>query len=350
MTRQALSAVEAGHYAPSTHVALRLAEALGCRVEDLFALQAARQIIEGEWMPRRLAVLPRTRIKIFRVGKRSLVTPVVAFGSIFNFTLPADGLVNRSKGNRVEVELLRNSLRAGEPVVIAGCNPAVFLASEYLRRRDRGDYLLCLSMGSEAAVRALRRGEVHIAGLHLVDENTGESNVPYLKRHLRGMECLVVSFAAWEEGLIVAAGNPKGIRAITDLVRRNVRLVNREKGSGARKLLDARLGSAGISPSKVRGYNDAVTSHIDLGWIISHGLADAGVAPRVIASVFGLEFIPLQEERYDLVVPTAYLDVHPQVQAFLDTITTGPFRSEVEALGGYDTRDSGKIVARIAAS
>jgi putative molybdopterin biosynthesis protein len=349
MTRQALSAVEAGYYAPSTPVALRLALVLQCRVEDLFTLHRAREIVEGELVAPLSGTVPRTRVKTFRVGKRFLVTPMAALGSIFNFTLPADGLVVDNKGKRVRIELLRDRVSVGEPVVVAGCNPAVFLAGEYLRRGDQGN-LLCLSMGSEASVQALRRGEVHVAGVHLIDESTGENNLPYLRRHLRGMEFLVVNFAAWEEGLIVTAGSPKKIRTITDLGRRDVRLINREEGSGARKLLDARLRAARIDAARVRGYGVTVHSHLDLGWMINRGFADVGVGAKVVASLFGLEFIPLQEERYDLVVPTAYLDAHPQVQAFLDTITTAAFRSEVEALGGYDTRDGGKIVARVSAN
>ena len=164
------------------------------------------------------------------------------------------------------------------------------------------------------------------------------------------MEFIVVTFALWEEGLIVAAGNPKRVRAVADLGRRDVRLINREQGSGARTLLDSQLSSVGLGGSRIKGYSDLAYSQLDLGWLISRGFADVGVGAKVVACFFGLEFIPLQQERYDLVVPKSYLTAHPLVNRFLDVITVADFRAEVEALGGYDTRDAGKIVARAGAA
>ena len=108
-----------------------------------------------------------------------------------------------------------------------------------------------------------------------------------------------------------------------DLSRRDVRMINREQGSGARKLLDARLSSVGLDGSRLKGYRDLAYSQIDLGWLISRGLADAGVGAKVVARFFGLEFIPLQQERYDLVVPKSYLTAHPLVPRFLDWVEEG---------------------------
>jgi molybdopterin molybdotransferase/putative molybdopterin biosynthesis protein len=350
ITRQALSAVEAGHYGPSTEVALRLAGVLQCRVEDLFALRAQRKTVAAELvgsLPRNAA---KARVKIFRVGDRTVAMPLSALGSSSNFTLPADGLVTAvgSSASGVQVDLLGDRSGPGEHIAVGGCNPAVSLAGHYLRGAEQGE-LLCLSMGSEAAVQALRRGELHVAGVHLAGGKSGENSLPYLSRRLRGMEFIVVTFALWEEGLIVATGNPKRIRAVTDLGRRDVRVINREQGSGARRLLDTRLSSVGIDRSRLKGYSDLAYSQLDLGWMISRGFADAGVGAKVAACFFGLEFIPLQQESYDLVVPKSYLTAHPLVERFLDVITVAPLRAEVEALGGYDTRDAGKIVARGAA-
>ena len=343
ITRQALSAVEAGHYGPSTEVALRLARVLQCRVEDLFALKDNRKTITAELV----GSLPRdgdkARVKVFHVGERTVAMPLAALGSS-NFTLPADGLAAAadSTGN-VQVELLGDRSGPGEHIAIGGCNPAVFLADQYLGRDNTGD-LLCRSMGSGAAVEALRRGELHVAGVHLVG-NAGENSLSYLTRRLRGMEFVVVTFALWEEGLIVTRRNPKRIHSVMDLGRRDVRMINREPGSGARRLLDAQLSLLGLEGSRVKGYNDLTYSQVDLGWSISRGLADVGVGAKVVARFFGLEFVPLQQERYDLVVPKSYWTAHPLVQRFLDIITVADFRAEVEALGGYDTRDAGKIVA-----
>jgi molybdopterin molybdotransferase/putative molybdopterin biosynthesis protein len=346
ITRQALSAVEAGHYGPSTEVALRLARVLQCRVEDLFALRDHRKTIAAELV----GSLPRSgekaRVKVFHIGERIIAMPLAALGSSFNFTLPADGLAAAAdSGDNVQVELLGDRSGPGEHIAIGGCNPAVFLAGQYLGKDIAGD-LLCRSMGSGAAVEALRRGELHVAGVHLAGGNSGENSLSYLSRRLRGIEFVVVTFALWEEGLIVTHGNPKRIRSVMDLGRRDVRMINREPGSGARRLLDAQLSLLGLDGSRVKGYNDLTYSQVDLGWLLSRGLADVGVGAKVVARFFGLEFVQLQQERYDLVVPKSYVTAHPLVQRFLDIITVADFRAEVEALGGYDTRDAGKIVAR----
>jgi molybdate-binding protein len=123
-----------------------------------------------------------------------------------------------------------------------------------------------------------------------------------------------------------------------------VKVVNREKGSGARRLLDRQLEAGGIQPGKVKGYNDEVLSHLEVAARVKAGLADVGIGVRAAASIFGLEFIPLQRERYDLVIPKTYYNSLPGLKALLDTIVSGSFRVELEALGGYDTRDTGKVV------
>ncbi|HEX9442905.1 MAG TPA: substrate-binding domain-containing protein, partial [Candidatus Binatia bacterium] len=298
---------------------------------------------EGDWLGP--AAPASTRVKAIRVGRRVLVQPVAALGGPGGFAESADGLLAaRPKGSRAEVLLLRDRRAIDRQIVVAGCNPAMFLAADYLKRRPEEGSLLVRTMGSEAAFAALARGEAHVAGLHILDERSGESNLPYLRRNLKRLACLIVTFAAWEQGLIVAGGNPKRIRAIDDLARRDVRLLNRETGSGARRLLDRRLARAGIESKKVRGYDRSVGSHLDIAWGVREGLADAGIGVAAAAVAFGLDFVPLQEERYDLVIPTEYMDLHPALAVLLDTITSRPFRSEVEAMGGYDTREAGKVV------
>lgn len=199
-------------------------------------------------------------------------------------------------------------------------------------------------MGSGAAIEALQRGEVHVAGLHIVDPKSGESNVPYLRRHLKGGEFTVMTFASWEQGLMVRKGNPKSIKDMADLARKDVQMVNREHGSGARALLDRQLTAAGIQPKKVKGYGHCAASHLEVAQLIARGQSDVGMGVGSAARLLGLEFIPLQQERYDLVIPTLYLTNHPGLSVFLETIVSRPFRAEIDALGGYDTRETGKIV------
>jgi molybdate-binding protein len=158
------------------------------------------------------------------------------------------------------------------------------------------------------------------------------------------MDFIVVTFAHWEEGFIVRQGNPKKIRAVPDIAKPNVRIVNRESGSGARRLLDHQLSIDGISPKRVKGYSDEVLSHFDVASRIRTGLADAGIGVRAAASIAGLDFVPLRRERYDLVIPRIYYETLHGLRVFLDTIVSRSFRKELDALGGYDTRETGKIV------
>ncbi len=348
ITRQAVYAIEANDYLPTTAVALRLALALGCRVEDLFSLSAGGDEIDGEFVGMAPA-RPGMRVKLATIGDRMIVRPVADLGDVLNFTVPADGVLTSapapSKGRamRVRVRLSHERPAAHETVAVAGCDPAIVLAGEYLRRRRAHAEVQGWTMGSEAALDALKRREVHIAGLHLLDPRSGEPNLPYLRRHLRGLDVLVVTFASWEQGLLVAKGNPKGIRGIDDLARENVMIVNREPGAGARWLLDAKLKAAHLPAARVRGYGHTVSSHLAVARAIAEGRADAGIGLRSAALLRGLEFLPLQEERYDLVVPKAYVSTHTGIASLLETIVSLPFRTEIQALGGYDTRETGKV-------
>lgn len=354
VTRQAIYAIEAGQYLPTTAVALRLASALDCRVEDLFSLVSTGEVIEGDLIGGHAAALSGSpvRVKVARVGGRIVVRPVAALGDVLNFTIPADGLMTgpiasgrrtSHAGDRVQVRLLRDRRVIDDAIVVAGCDPAIFLAGEYFRHRQGRASVVEWTMGSTAALEALQRGEVHVAGLHLVDAKSGESNLPYLRRHLKGDRYTVVTFAAWEQGLMVKRGNPKTIREVADLGRKDVTMINREAGAGARQLLDRQLAIAGVRPNQVRGYQQLASSHLSVARAIVEGRADAGIGVRSAARLLGLEFLPLQEERYDLVIPTPYLETHSSLSALLDAIVSRPFRTEIEALGGYDMRETGKV-------
>jgi molybdate-binding protein len=198
-------------------------------------------------------------------------------------------------------------------------------------------------MGSMAALQALQREEVHVAGLHLFDPVTGESNLPFIRRSLKGPGYEVVTFATWEEGFIVRRGNPKSIRTPADLADPSVTLVNREEGSGARLLLDQRLRASGVNPTTLPGYDRIAGSHLEVARVVAGSQADVGIGVRSVAQLLGLDFIPLQASRYDLVVRKAYLKSHPTLSRLFETLASHSFRKEIEALGGYDTRDTGKV-------
>lgn len=352
LTRQALYSIESNHYLPSTEISLRLANVLNSRVEDLFRLVTGNETVEADL----LGSLPETRLpvraKIARVGKRLVVKPVSVFGGMFNVMTAADGLIvgktakknRRKSGLKVQLHLLQDRKVIEEAIVVAGCDPAMYLAGEHFRRHREGASIIGWTMSSEAAVEALRSEEVHMAGLHLVDDRSGQSNVPYLRRHLNINQYSVIRFATWEQGLIVARGNSNKIHRIEDLVRRGVHMVNREVGSGARALLDLQMAKANLTPSQIRGYDFEVASHFDVARAIVEGKADVGVGVGAVAFQFNLDFVPFREEHYDFVVPTTYLKAHPNIPRFLDVLVDRAFRKEMEALGGYDLKEIGKVL------
>jgi molybdate-binding protein/DNA-binding XRE family transcriptional regulator len=348
LSRQAVYAIETSRYLPTTPVALRLAKALQCRVEDIFSLISDGEVVEGELIGP-VSVHDRVRVKVAQIGDRTVVRPVSELGDVLSLTVPADGILlgpaagSRRGTQKVKVELLRDHRFVEDEINVAGCDPAIFLVGEYVRRRNEKTSVIGWTMGSVAALEAVKRREVHVAGLHVQDTQSGEWNLPYLRKHIASGGFTIVTFARWEAGLMVKRRNPKQIREVADLERKGTVIVNRESGSGARELLDRRLGGAGLKSHHIKGYDHLATSHIEVARNIAEGRADVGVGLRSIARIYNLDFIPLQDERYDLVIPSQLLAEHPTLSIFLDTIVSRIFRSEIEALGGYDTRETGTI-------
>ena len=345
ITRQAVSALEANQYSPATSVALQLARALRCRVEDLFNIKQGGETIEGELLGNLSQSSKPVRAQVTQVGHRLLVRPLHGLGELGSLGATADGLIVEAnpEKTRVKVKLLKDREVVRRKIVVGGCDPAMFLVGEHVRKHDQENVVPCL-MGSSIALNALKRGEVHVAGIHLADESSGAWKLPDLKRNLGDMDFMVITFAHWEEGFIVRQGNPKKIRTVNDIAKPTVRIVNREKGSGARRLLDKQLNTSGINTKRVKGYSDEALSHLDVASRIKAGLADTGIGVRAAAAISGLDFVALQRERYDLVIPKTYYETLSGLPVLLDTMVSKPFRDELEALGGYDTREIGKVV------
>lgn len=348
LTRQAVYAIETSRYLPTTAVALRLAKSLQCRVEDIFSLISDGEVVEGDLIGP-MPVNGRARVKVARIGSRTVIRPLSQLEDVLSLTVPADGLLlgpatgHRRGVQRVKVELIRDHRFVEDEIVVAGCDPTIFLVGEYVRRRNDKTSVVGWTMGSAAALEAVKRGEAHVAGLHIQDAHSGEWNLPYLRKHVASGAVTVVTFARWEVGLVVQRGNPKHIRDVGDLERKDVAILNRESGSGARDLLDRRLRGIGLNAQRVKGYDHMAASHVEIARRIAEGMADTGIGLRSTAKLYNLDFIPLQDERYDLVIPVKLLSEHPTLSIFLDTIVSRAFRSEIEALGGYDTRETGTI-------
>ncbi len=335
MTRQALHRIETGAYLPSVLVALHLARALSCRVEDLFRL-------EGEGAPVHLigeAVVGQ-RLQLARVGERLCAYPLLGVGAL---SASADALLQAPLPNGLaQVEPLTPAPRWNETAVLCGCDPSLSL----LVRHAAPQRILLRSAVSERSLAALVSGEAHAAGLHLYDPLSGESNLLFVAAALPGQVVHVYRLWSWEQGLIVRAGNPLGLMAVGDLARPGVRLANRPPGAGSRRLLDHWLGEAGLNPDQLCGYASQWATPLDLAEAVAHGQADVGVGPRSAAQAHGLGFVPLLRERFDLVVPDLHL-AHPGVQALLQAARSPTLRTELAALGGYHPAQSGSFIATL---
>jgi molybdate-binding protein len=265
---------------------------------------------------------------------------------------PSGGAVG-SAGGQIPIRLLDKPAQLAQSLLIAGCDPTISLWARAAERWHPGLRIDYLWANSTQALGALGRGEVHAAGTHLFDPATGESNLPFVRRLLPDLPVILVNLGTWAEGLLLAPGNPKRIRRIADLVRADVQIINREVGSGARHLLDTALSIApgpGITTGEhgqpalpIRGYEQLRYDHQGVAQAVASGEADAGVSNSPVAAAWGLDFLPLHSVRYDLVIPKAYLTERP-VQALLATLSNRWVRAQLEALGGFDTSQTGEIV------
>jgi molybdate-binding protein len=204
--------------------------------------------------------------------------------------------------------------------------------------------IVSAAASSKLALTWLSEGKVHIAGSHLEDPKTGEFNLPYIRKQFPDEDFSVVTFARWEEGFVVAAGNPKRVRKIEDLARKNVRFVNREPGSGSRGLLDQLMEKAKMDAENVQGYDRIAHGHLAAAYCVVSREADVCLATRSAAQTFGLDFVPLHSERYDLVMRKRTADL-PAVKSFLDVLQRATLRRKLEVLAGYDTSQTGTLVA-----
>jgi molybdate-binding protein/DNA-binding XRE family transcriptional regulator len=342
VTRQTIYAMEAGSYVPNTAVALRLAQALEVKVEDLFTLpQAEPTGLRSEdvtLLPGADALQPGQPVQLCRVNKRLVASPPSPFPWYFPVS---DAVVagKQAKHGRTEVQIFDPADDFRNRVLIAGCDPGISVLAHHLQAA--GVELVLAHRNSSQSLKLLKEGSVHIAGTHLRDESSGESNLPEIGRMFPRNAVAVVTFAVWEEGIVTAAYNPKGIKGVEDLAARDVTIVNREKGAGSRALLDSTLKRLKLDSASLRGYDRIAPGHLQAAWQVLSGQADACIATRAAARVFGLGFIPLVSERYDLAIRRQFLEM-PGVQALLDTLNRSNYRRELESLGGYDTRAAGQ--------
>ena len=294
------------------------------------------------------------RVRLGRVGERTIAAPIQRGAGVVMSLVRADGIVTIPRfsegvdaGEEVEVELLRPIESLDSTVVAIGSHDVTLdlIASE-LRRVDPRLTLASSNVGSLGGLLALRRGEAHIAGTHLLDEETGEYNVSFVRRYVQDEDIVLVTLVHRVQGLIVPPGNPKSIESLDDLTRGDVRFVNRQRGSGTRVLLDYLLEQQGIASGDVSGYEREEFTHLAVAAAVAGDVVDVGMGVLSAARALGMDFVPLSTERYDLAIPKQYYE-SAVLEPVLSLIRSDDFKRKVDALGGYDTTATGRVAAEV---
>lgn len=294
------------------------------------------------------------RVKLGRVGGKIMATPLQRGAGIIMSLVRADGLALIPRysegihaGGSVKVELLRSTDEIDNTIVIMGSHDLTLdLLASYLRRDHPKMSLSSSNIGSIGGLISLRRGEAHIAGTHLLNEDTGEYNLPYIAQHCKGESVVLVNLTHRIQGLIVQNRNPKGIESLEHLTRDDILFSNRQRGSGTRVLLDFKLRQLGINPTTVRGYEREQFTHLAVAADVASGTCDVGLGILGAAKALDLDFIPLLNERYDLAIPRTYYD-SSLLEPLLKIIQGDEFRREVSSIGGYDVSQMGQVMGEI---
>ncbi len=287
------------------------------------------------------------RVRLGRVGGALVATPLPRGAGVLTSLVRADGLLivpaaleGHDAGEEVDVRLLRDLDAVDRTIVAIGSHdPVLDLAASLLRAREPQQTLVSGPVGSLGGLVALRDGLCHVAGCHLLDPETGEYTLPWIRRVMPGRTVAVVRLVHREQGLIVAPGNPAAVAALEDLTR--VRYVNRQRGAGTRVLLDHELARRGIDPGAVDGYEREQPTHLAVAAAVAAGRADAGLGVMAAARAFGLDFVPVAREPFDLVMAPG----EPAVAPLLELLEDAGFKAQVEALGGYSTEETGRRIA-----
>ena len=291
------------------------------------------------------------RVKIGKVDDKFVVTPLPRGAGVNMSLVRADGLaiIPQNKegvqvGEELTIELWRSRQEVENTILCLGSHDlSLDILADHLRKKGGGYALSSAHVGSMGGIMSLKREEAHIAGVHLLDEASGTYNIPYLKHYLAEKDITLIHLAKRELGLIVAPGNPRGIKGLQDLLREDILFVNRQKGAGTRMFLDFSLREMGYSPSQIRGYEREEFNHLAVAASVATGSADAGLGIRAAAKALGMDFIPLAEEDYELAVPSSFVDSTP-CRALIEVMLSPAFQNAVEGLGGYNLEKCGAIV------
>jgi putative molybdopterin biosynthesis protein len=291
------------------------------------------------------------RVTLGRINNRIVATPLSRGAGIIMSLVRADGILHIPRfsegvdsGAEVEIELKKLPEEIENTILAIGSHDlALDLLASLLHKYYPRLRLSSAHVGSLGGLLALKRGEAHIAGCHLLDEATGEYNISTIKQVLNGQETVLMNLVYRDQGLMVLKGNPKNITNLSDLSRPDVVFINRQPGSGTRVLLDYKLKQAGIDAGGIKGYSREDSTHTGVAAAVMSGAADVGLGIMAAAKALGLDFIPLLKERYDLAIPRNFYESE-LLQPLLKIIRGTEYQDIVSSLGGYDTSEMGRVI------
>ena len=306
-------------------------------------------VLPARNLPSKLGNEEFIRVRLGNVDGRIIASPLPRGAGCITSLTEADGILRvpaASEGvtanHLVSAELLRPAAEVDTTLVVIGSHDnALDILADLMK--PKGVRLSSSHVGSMGGLVALKNRTCHLSGSHLLDTETGTYNETDIKKVLPGEKVVRVHLAVRSQGLMVQKGNPKGISGIRDLVRDDVRFINRQPGSGTRILLDWELKQAGMSASTVRGYGIEAYTHMEVAAAVAGGAADCGLGILAASRALGLDFVSMTTEEYDLVIPESRLSL-PQVAVLLETLESMEFTTRLADLGGYDTTRTGMIL------
>lgn len=292
------------------------------------------------------------RVTLGQVDNTFMATPSGKGAGAVMSLVRADGLLTIPAGSegigageKVQIELLRPRQEIEATLVFIGSHDNILdvIANQLYKQRP-ATRISSAHVGSMGGIMAIRRGEAHLAGTHLLDEESGEYNISYIKRFLADVPLQLINLCYREQGLIVQKGNPLGIKGFAEIAERKLSFINRQNGAGTRLLTDKILRDLDIDPGSIQGYSHEEYTHMSVAAAIAGGSVDTGMGIRAAAVALNLDFVPVTEERYDLILPLRFLN-DSKVGVVLDLLRNNrSFHEKVLGLGGYDLRDCGKVM------
>jgi len=308
------------------------------------------KVVASRDIPSKLGAEEFIRVNIGRVGERMVAIPLPRGAGSITTMSKAEGIIRIPSfiegivaGEETDAELLVDLEDIFNTIVIIGSHDITLdILSDEIRKNASGVRIASGNVGSLGGLLALKKGTAHMAGSHLLDIQTGEYNISYIHKYLKGFPVHVFNLVTREQGLIIQKGNPKGIRGIGDLTNDGIAFINRQPGSGTRILFDYKLKEMSMDPSRINGYENEEYTHMNVAVAVLNGMADVGMGIMAAARALNLDFIPVLKEQYDLVIPSSFVD-DPKIQLLIDITRSKDFRDRVKGLGGYNPVKSGDL-------